>query len=72
MLSKIKSKKYFIDILFEKQIKEKDKIKCIESILTKICKEKIVFQKDTAHLDSNLYLSKIYFGGQVYCTTWVS
>lgn len=53
-----KSKKYFIDILFEKQIKEKDKIKCIESILTKICKEKIVFQKDTAHLDSNLYLQK--------------
>lgn len=53
-----KSKKFFIDILFEKQIKEKDKIKCIESILTKICKEKIIFQKDTAHLDSNLYMQK--------------
>ena len=53
-----KSKKFFIDILFEKQIKEKDKIKCIESILTKVCKEKIVFQKDTAHLDSNLYMQK--------------
>ena len=40
-----KSKKYFIDILFEKQIKEKDKIKCIESILTKICKRKKLFFK---------------------------
>lgn len=53
-----KSKKYFIDILFEKAIKDKDKIKCIESILTKVCKEKIVLKKDTSHLESKLYMQK--------------
>ena len=53
-----KSKKYFVDILFEKNIKERDKIKCIESILTKVCKEKIVLQKDTSHLDSKVYMQK--------------
>ncbi len=53
-----KSKKYFIDILFEKQIKDSNKVKCIESILSKICKEKIILQKDTSHLDSNLYMQK--------------
>lgn len=53
-----KSKKYFIDILFEKNIKDKDKIKCIESILTKVCKEKIVLKKDTSHLDTKLYMQK--------------
>lgn len=53
-----KGKKYFIDILFEKHVKDKDKIKCIETILSKICKEKIVLQKDTSHLDSNLYMQK--------------
>ena len=53
-----KSKKYFVDILFEKNIIERDKIKCIESILTKVCKEKIVLQKDTSHLDSKVYMQK--------------
>lgn len=53
-----RSKKYFIDILFEKNIKDKDKIKCIESILTKVCKEKIVLKKDTSHLETNLYMQK--------------
>lgn len=53
-----KSKKYFIDILFEKNIKDKDKIKCIESILTKVCKEKIILKKDTGHLDTKLYMQK--------------
>lgn len=53
-----KSKKYFIDMLFEKSIKDRDKIRCIESILSKVCKEKIVLQKDTGNLDSNLYLQR--------------
>lgn len=53
-----KSKKYFIDILFEKAIQDKDKIKCIESILTKVCKERIVLKKDTSHLESKLYMQK--------------
>ena len=44
--------------IFEKNIKERDKIKCIESILTKVCKEKIVLQKDTSHLDSKVYMQK--------------
>lgn len=53
-----KSKKYFVDILFEKQLKDKDKIKCVEGILSKVCKEKIVMQKDTSHLDTSLYMQK--------------
>lgn len=53
-----KSKKYFIDILFEKSIQDKEKINCIESILTKVCKEKIVLKKDTSHLESKLYMQK--------------
>lgn len=53
-----KGKKYFIDLLFEKQIKEREKVKCIESILTKVCKEKIVLQKDTSHIDANMYMQK--------------
>lgn len=53
-----KSKKYFIDILFEKTIKDRDKIKCIESILSKVCKEKIVLQKDTSHLSSGLFMQR--------------
>ncbi len=53
-----KGKKYFVDLLFEKQIKEREKIKCIESILTKVCKEKIVLQKDTSHIDANMYMQK--------------
>lgn len=52
------NKKYFIDILFEKKLKEREKIKCIESILTKVCKEKIVLQKDTSHLETNMYMQK--------------
>ena len=57
-LKQNKSNKYFIDILFEKRITDKDKIKCIESILTKVCKEKIIFQKDTSHLDAKMYMQK--------------
>lgn len=53
-----KSKKYFIDILFEKAIKDKDKVKCIEAILTKVCREKIVFKKDTSNVESKLYMQK--------------
>ena len=53
-----KGKKYFIDLLFEKQIKEREKVKCIESILTKVCKEKIVLQKDTSHIDASMYMQK--------------
>lgn len=53
-----KSKKYFIDVLFEKAISDKDRIKCIESILTKVCKEKIVLKKDTSHLEAKLYMQK--------------
>lgn len=53
-----RNKKYFIDILFEKYIKEKEKVRCIESILSKVCKEKIVFQKDTSNINSKLYMQK--------------
>lgn len=53
-----KSKKYFIDILFEKAIQDREKIKCIESILTKVCREKIILRKDTSHLESKLYMQK--------------
>lgn len=53
-----KSKKYFIDILFEKNITDKEKIKCIESILTKVCKEKIVLRKDTSNIETNMYMQK--------------
>ena len=53
-----KSKKYFIDILFEKAIKDKDRIKCIETILTKVCREKIVLKKDTSNIESKLYMQK--------------
>lgn len=53
-----KSKKYFIDLLFEKSIKEKEKIKFIEEVLSKVCKEKIELVKDTSHLDTDNYLQK--------------
>ena len=53
-----KSYKFFIDILFEKNMRDKDKVKCIESILTKVCKEKVVFQKDTSHLDTKRYMQR--------------
>ncbi len=53
-----KSKKYFIDLLFEKAIQDKEKIKSIEEILTKVCKEKIILNKDTSHLESKLYMQK--------------
>ena len=53
-----RNKKYFIEILFEKHIKEKEKVRCIESILSKVCKEKIAFQKDTSNINSKLYMQK--------------
>ncbi len=60
-----KNKKYFIDILFEKQIREKEKVRCIESILSKVCKEKIVFQKDTSNINSKLYMQK-YISANIF------
>ena len=52
------SKKYFIELVFEKNYEDKEKIKIIEDILTTICKEKISFHSDTAHLDTALYMQK--------------
>ena len=53
-----KSKKFFIDILFEKNMKNKEKVKCVETILSKVCKEKVVFQKDTSNLDTKMYMQR--------------
>lgn len=57
-IKKNKSEKYFIDILFEKIIKDRNKIKCIESILSKVCKEKIMFQKDSSNIDTKTYMQR--------------
>ena len=57
-IKKNKSSKYFVDMLFEKNMRDRDKVRCIESILTKVCKEKIVFQKDTSNIDSKRYMQR--------------
>ena len=51
-------KKYYIDILFEQKIEGKDKTKCIENVLTKHCKSKIEFLKDTSNISNKLYMQK--------------
>lgn len=59
-LKKAKSGKTFIDIYFENIsiVKEKDKIKCIENILSKVCDEKIAIQKDTSNIDASSYMQR--------------
>ncbi len=52
-----KKGKYFIDIYMQ-DIQEKEKIQFIENILTKVCKEKIVFRKDSKHLDLENYMQR--------------
>ena len=39
-------------------IKEKDKIKCIENIVSKVCDEKVAMQKDTSNIDSSSYMQR--------------
>lgn len=53
-----KSKKYFIDLLFEKDMHDRERIRCIEDILTRVCKERIVLNRDTSHLESKVYMQK--------------
>ncbi len=52
------SKKYFVDLLFENNSKDKEKIKIIEDVLTRVCKEKIELQKDSSDIDAKLFLQK--------------
>ena len=60
---KIKKSKYgklFVDIYFENVaiVKEKDKIKCIENIISKVCDEKVAIQKDTSNIDASSYMQR--------------
>lgn len=50
--------KYYIDILFDKKVDDKEKIKTIESVLNTHCEGNIVFLKDTANLSDNRYMQK--------------
>ena len=52
-----RSGKYFIEI-FLPEVLQKEKIQFIENVLTKVCKEKIVFRKDSKHLDLENYMLK--------------
>ncbi len=52
-----RSGKYFIEI-FLPEVLQKEKIQFIENVLTKVCKEKIVFRKDSKHLDLDNYMLK--------------
>ena len=61
-------KKYYVDILFEKKIEGKDKIKCIENVLTKHCESKIEFLKDTSNISDSLYMQK-YISEDKYAIT---
>lgn len=60
---RIKNQKYgklFVDMYFENTavVKEKDKIKCIENIISKVCDEKVVLQKDTSNIDASSYMQR--------------
>lgn len=50
--------KYYIDILFDRKIEGKEKIKTIENVLNTHCSNKIIFLKDTANISDNLYMQK--------------
>lgn len=52
--------KLFVDIYFENTslVKEKDKIKCIENIISKVCDEKVSIQKDTSNIDASSYMQR--------------
>ncbi|MBR3152049.1 MAG: SpoIIE family protein phosphatase [Clostridia bacterium] len=49
--------KYFIDLYLKDEI-SKDNIHFIENTLTKVCKEKIIFRKDSKHLDLENYMQR--------------
>ncbi|MBR3132852.1 MAG: SpoIIE family protein phosphatase [Clostridia bacterium] len=49
--------KYFIDLFLENDI-TKDEIRFIENIFTKVCNERIIFRKDSKHLDLENYMQK--------------
>lgn len=57
-LKKAKTGKTFVDIYFENVIIVKEKIKCIENILSKVCDEKITMQKDTSNIDASSYMQR--------------
>ncbi len=57
-LKKAKTGKTFIDIYFENIIIVKEKIKCIENILSKVCDEKMIIQKDTSNIDASSYMQR--------------
>lgn len=50
--------KFYIDILFDKKIEGKDKIKIIEDVLKTHCKGNIEFLKDTSNISSKKYMQK--------------
>ena len=50
--------KYYVDILFDHKVEGKDRIKCIESVLSKHCGSKIEFLKDTSNINNNLFMQK--------------
>ena len=59
-IKKSKAGKLFVDIYYENiaTVKEKDKIKCIENIISKVCDEKVVLQKDTSNIDASNYMQR--------------
>lgn len=59
-IKKSKVGKLFVDIYYENIaiVKEKDKIKCIENIIAKVCDEKVVLQKDTSNIDASSYMQR--------------
>ena len=59
-IKKATSGKMFVDIYYENiaVVKEKDKIKCIENIISKVCDEKVLLQKDTSNIDASNYMQR--------------
>ena len=59
-IKKASSGKLFVDIYYENItiVKEKDKIKCIENIISKVCDEKVLLQKDTSNIDASSYMQR--------------
>ena len=59
-IKKATSGKMFVDIYYENIaiVKEKDKIKCIENIISKVCDEKVLLQKDTSNIDASNYMQR--------------
>ena len=59
-IKKAHSGKIFVDIYYENIaiVKEKDKIKFIENIISKVCDEKVMLQKDTSNIDASSYMQR--------------